>query len=321
VALLSRVVQSRSRILSIKTAQNSAVSTLEKLDDRTANLNERLREVEQKLHAANKAVKEIDFADVQENERARDQLDRKVRQSNQTIGRLKQTIKAKQAEVESKKRELNLKSQENVKSRFVAHHMNVAAQARTALTAAATAYETEARAAISHKVDKILEKVLRKDYTFQIDDDFSIKLMSGDNVVGSSSGESQLLGLLFTAALCEYSRDRLEDKTAFLTPGTVAPMVLDSPLGQLDDTYKLNTAEFLPTMADQVILLLSSSQGDAETVNTLRPHVGKEYLLQAHNTGAKGSRGVESKNIGGKDYALTLYDATEATTKVVEVPL
>lgn len=321
VALLSRVVQARSRILSIKMSQSSAVSTLDKLDARAANLNERLREVEQKLHAATQAVAGIDLADVQQNERARDTLARQVRESNQTIGRLKQSIKSKQAEVERKKRELNLKSQENDKSRLVAHHMNIAAQARAALTDAATAYEAEARNAISHKVEQILEKVLRKDYTFHIDDDFSIKLMSGENIVPPSSGEAQVLGLLFTAALCDYSRDRLEDKTAFLTPGTVAPMVLDSPLGKLDETYKFSTAEFLPTMADQVILLLSSSQGDAATINTLRPHVGKEYLLQAHNTENQDSRGDESKNIGGKDYPLTVYNAEQATTKVVEIPV
>ncbi|WP_204310755.1 hypothetical protein, partial [Escherichia coli] len=67
------------------------------------------------------------------------------------------------------------------------------------------------------------------------------------------------MSLAFTAALVAFAKSRVGMEDAILTPGTVAPLVLDAPIGHLDKSYRRATAEFLPEMAGQVVLLLSSS--------------------------------------------------------------
>ncbi len=73
---------------------------------------------------------------------------------------------------------------------------------------------------------------------------------------------NQLLSLSFIASLVEFSSQRVSAKGKWIA-GTVAPLVLDSPFGQLDETYKQAIATYLPKLADQVVLFVTSSQGEA----------------------------------------------------------
>ena len=106
-------------------------------------------------------------------------------------------------------------------------------------------------------------------------EDYVISLLNSDGIVlPKSSGENQLLGLAFTAGLIDFAKGRRKAKDYRLLAGTIAPLVLDSPFGQLDETYRATTAEFIPKMANQVVLLVSKSQGSEDVLNVLRDHLG-----------------------------------------------
>ena len=137
--------------------------------------------------------------------------------------------------------------------------------------------------------------------------------------MAKSGGENQLLGLAFTAALVEFAKIRQRAKDFALLPGTIAPLVLDSPFGQLDDNYRESTARFLPRMAQQVVLLLSSSQSNAPIVETLAPHVGKRYVLVRHNKGRLEGKRNERRKIAGREFEITVFDSEFNGTQIVEV--
>ena len=70
-------------------------------------------------------------------------------------------------------------------------------------------------------------------------EDYGISLVNqAGTQLPKSSGENQLLGLAFTAALVEFARVRQNADDYRLLRGTVAPLVLDSPFGQLDEDYR-----------------------------------------------------------------------------------
>ena len=133
------------------------------------------------------------------------------------------------------------------------------------------------------------------DYRLQIGDDFELLLLYRDGTpTPKSGGENQLISLAFIAALVDFARRRSEQSNNRLfIPATVAPLILDSPFGQLDDSYRGATAKFVSEMAPQVVLLVSSSQGKAEVIASLEGNVGKEYVLIAESLGL----GVISRRI------------------------
>ena len=49
---------------------------------------------------------------------------------------------------------------------------------------------------------------------------------------------NQLLGLAFTGAIAKFAKERQADVDDILLPGTVAPLVVDSPFGHLDPLYR-----------------------------------------------------------------------------------
>ncbi len=73
--------------------------------------------------------------------------------------------------------------------------------------------------------------------------------------VAKSKGENLLLNLSFVSALIEFAQMRSGGKWRFSVSGTTAPFVIDAPFGELDNTYKRATAEFLPKRSRQLIFL------------------------------------------------------------------
>ena len=129
-----------------------------------------------------------------------------------------------------------------------------------------------------------------------------------------------LMSLAFIAALVDFARRRSEQTSNRLfIPATVAPLILDSPFGQLDDSYRGATAKFVPEMAPQVVLLVSSSQGKSEVLASMEGTVGKEYVLIAENTGARGDKPQDFVTINGRRMATTLFNRERDLTQIEEV--
>jgi len=104
-----------------------------------------------------------------------------------------------------------------------------------------------------------------------------------------------------------------------LLPGTIAPLVLDSPFGQLDPAYRTTTAQFIPKRARQVVLLLSQSQGSPEVLEALQDRVGAEFLLVRHNREEIGDRKPESRYFKGEEFKTAVFDSAFDGTEVMEI--
>ena len=170
-------------------------------------------------------------------------------------------------------------------------------------------------------MNEILEATARRDYTFSFDERFQMHLFyANGKPVPRSGGENQLMSLAFISALVKFSQARAgRSDGSILIPGTVAPLVLDSPFGQLDRKYRIDTAKFVPELAEQVVLLVSTSQGDAEVLEAIKDRVGAEYVLISENRAVKGSKPIDKIVVRGREICQSLYGCPRDLTRIEKI--
>jgi hypothetical protein len=143
----------------------------------------------------------------------------------------------------------------------------------------------------------------------KISPEFAITVQfAGGSVLGKSSGENQFISMIFTAALVNFAKLRSGASGEFLLPGTIAPLFLDAPLGQLDKFYQLRIAEMLPKLTGQLVLLLTDSQGNAEVLELLEPYVGQHWTIVRHiKDKFSDGKPKDEITINGKTFVRCLY--------------
>ena len=289
--------------------------------------NDDLRKVEAEIQSLDADLLEISkelagnpIADISEKEAARE---RAKRQRNDAMSR-KVQVQTTIYNHERKKLELETKRNELVRKSEAARRFVRRAQLAAALTARLDsrlkAEEEAARTAIERDVDLIVQKFMRKSANVKLDSDYQLRLFDeGGREIAKATGENQLLGLAFTGAIAKYAKEREKEVDDILLPGTVAPLVVDSPFGHLDPLYRRAVAEFLPNLASQVILLVSTSQASDVVMSTLGDKIGQEYLLTRHNPSDGAGKLPETIEIRGKTYDMTRYGSDIEGTRITEV--
>ena len=315
-----RVSKVRGRLTSLKTERGKAPSRLLKAKGQLAEANEDFATAEAQLAEISEKLKGINFEDIAERERRRTELRDELREIDRRIGAFETNIKSSERERIDIDRQITELAKQDKQTAIYGRRRNLCEKIKGQLEVQLVQEEGAARKVLRAGIKKILEATTRKALNLNMTDDYVISLVNSDGTaMPKSSGENQLLGLAFTAALVEFANIRENAKDYRLLPGTIAPLVLDSPFGQLDDAYRATTAEFIPKMARQVVLLVSKSQGSDEVLEVLKEHLGAEYLLVRHNVESNGERKPESRYFEGKEFRTAVFDSEFDGTEIVEI--
>lgn len=129
---------------------------------------------------------------------------------------------------------------------------------------------------IQWKENEFQDIRITKDYDVFIKNKLGQEERPGD----LSDGEKLCLGLCFMSAIHNIS-------------GFDLPIIMDTPLGNLDTDMRHNIAEFLPNFVGnkQTVLLVTGTEYTEDFSDTLHPSVGKEYVIDWSNS----DEGKESK--------------------------
>ena len=129
---------------------------------------------------------------------------------------------------------------------------------------------------ISWKEDEFVDIIIDEDYEVFIQNRLGDLERPGD----LSDGEKLCLGLCFMSALHNIS-------------GFELPIIMDTPLGNLDVDMRHNIAEFLPQFVGdkQTVLLVTGTEYTDDFRDTIHSSVGKEYMIEWNNS----DEGKESK--------------------------
>jgi DNA sulfur modification protein DndD len=315
-----RITKVRARLSSLKNERAKAPDRLTAAKTRLAEANDDFSTAEAHLGEIHEKLKGINFKDIAERERRRQELRKEISDIDRQIGALENGRKDSEREKIVLEREIDELAQQDKKTALYGRRRTMCETIKGKLENQLTEEENLAREVLRAGIRKILEATSRKTLKLKMTDDYVISLVNENGIaLPKSSGENQLLGLAFTAALVEFAKMRKNAQNSQLLPGTIAPLVLDSPYGQLDPAYRATTSEFIPKMASQVVLLVSQSQGSDDVLSALKGHVGCEYVLVRHNKDSRGDREQESRYFMGKEFKTSVFDSTYDGTEIVEI--
>ncbi|TCJ41259.1 AAA family ATPase [Parafrankia sp. BMG5.11] len=319
-AVMSRVMTTNTALGRLEAGATRAWSDYERNNEDLRRVEAEIQRLDADLVEISKELAANPLTDIAEKEAARE---RAKTQRNQAMSR-KVDIQTSINNFERQKSGSESKRDELVKKSEAARRFVKRAQLSAALMARLESRlkseEEAAREAIEREVDAIVKKFMRKPATVELDKNYQLRLYDERKMeIAKSTGENQLLGLAFTGAIAKYAKEREKDVDDILLPGTVAPLVVDSPFGHLDPLYRRSVAEFLPNLASQVILLVSTSQASDAVMGTLADKVGQEYVLTRHNRSDGKGKQPEVIEIRGDTYDLTAYNSEIEGTRITEV--
>jgi DNA sulfur modification protein DndD len=317
---LGRVVRARSRINTLRDGCKEAIRSLQSTQELIAELNNHHRRLDQEILEIGKELEGAPIKEVSNWERQRQELVRKLSEADNRHGAIQLALRSYQAKIDRLQAEFDRTAVKTTKTAALITKRDLARHAMNTLKHLLGQHEEEARKAIAHEVNKILAVTARREYYFRLDEGFEMNLYyQTGKPVPKGSGENQLMSLAFISSLVDFSRKRALNPDGVLIPGTIAPLVLDSPFGQLDARYRVDTAKFLPTLADQVILLVSSSQGDNEVLAALDQYIGAEYVLISENRGPQAQKSSDPIIVRGQQFDTSLFNCPRNKTRAERV--
>lgn len=315
-----RIAKVRARLSNLKSERAKAPNKLTKAKERLAEANEEMASIEAQLGEIHDKLKGINFEDIAKREERRAELQNELSGIDRQIGALKTGIEDAEKQKNDIDQEINDLAQQDRQTAIYGRRRTLCESIKGTLELQLVEEEQQARKVLRAGIRRILEATSHKALTLRMTDDYGISLVNSEGMaLPKSSGENQLLGLAFTAALVEFAKVRENAQDYKLLPGTIAPLVLDSPFGQLDEAYRTTTAQFIPKMARQVVMLLSQSQGSQEVLDALQDRVGAEFLLVRHNREPIGERKQESRYLKGEEFKTAVFDSAYDGTEVLEI--
>ncbi len=197
--------------------------------------------------------------------------------------------------IRGKKREIDALDIADEKGKLAQRRLDAVSNVIAALKEIREVRYEELRQDLSDQLSDVWRGIAVKDYHARLDDDFRLSLTKDvggqvEPVRGASTGEKQVLSLAFVGALIAKAKNTFErsKQANHLFRGGLYPLVIDSPFGNLEVEYRRDVAKWIPTLAPQLILMVSESQFRQEVEQELLPRIGKEWILKCEtprNTG------------------------------------
>ena len=188
------------------------------------------------------------------------------------------------SEIAIGEREVEKVTARSEKEKLARKRLTFAQECQRVIQELHSALAEQTRKDISDKVNETFQAILWKDFYAKVDVDYTLRIykkvagVGEQEVFEKSTGENQVISLSFIASLVNIAKEKSQSKSFFFKGG-VYPIVMDSPFGSLDRTYREKVSEYIPKLAEQVVVFASNSQWSKEVETKCRPYIGKEYSL------------------------------------------
>ncbi len=315
-----KVMKARSVAANLKGCIEEFLDQIRLLDKEKSALDKVIGEEERALKDLESELSGIDEESIKKLTTARERLKAQEKELLRTQGALKAEMSRREEVITKTKRDLAVGGANSKAFQRVTTIQTGIEEMIKRCERRLDEFETSARSQVARMVNDFLNGFSRKDYQVRVTESFDFHLARTDGqVVAKSKGEKLLLNLAFVSALIEQAEARAKASGDFLVQGTVAPFVIDAPFGELDNTYRRATAEFLPTKVNQIAFLLSTSHWKGTVDETIRKKVGKEYILISNRTGEQGNKPTDPIEINGKTHYQSRYGASKDQTIIEQV--
>ena len=184
----------------------------------------------------------------------------------------------------------------------------------------------EMKKRLDEKVKNVFSRITIKPFYPELTDDFKLGLyhVGADGKarpVAKGTGENQVLSLSFVAAISELAREVAREETldSSLDEQGHFPIVMDAAFGSLDRNYRRDISRALVELAPQMVVLVSTSQGQGEVYSELQPYLNHLGIILAHTTA--GTDKSQKLEIGGHEFAYIDAKSDIDWSELLEVEL
>ncbi len=273
---------------------DSRSELFDKIEDDIRKRRERLdeiNEIAERLDEISDQISEKEKEDVNELERRRGTLEERITNLEQEKNRVENDIERIEGQISDIEDDIQDAREEEEKSKKARRRFLAAQRSREELEAKFEAYQDQVREQVDEKVKDIFDEIISKNYWTEIGEDYSLdvfKQVGGRSelvsAVPTSTGERQVASLAFIGALTYLTREQYKsNQNNVYFQGGLYPMVMDAPFGYLGTEYQRGVSQQIPTLADQVVVLVTEPQWEAEVKEHLERTAGRQYYLEYHD--------------------------------------
>jgi DNA sulfur modification protein DndD len=285
----------------------------------------KISEIESELDEIKKELEGNPREEVSSLQSRLSQLENDIETTNRAIGATKQDIKDTIESIEKlddeRKKHKGLEEQQKLANRRV----NAAVDARERIKQVYDNVNEQLLKKFETKINKYYHQISVTPYVAKLDSDYSLELYDQSiNVpipVARSQGESQVLCLSFIAGFIDLTKEwSAKSQSNIVGPANIEyPIVMDSPFGALDTTNRRHVTEHINSVADQVVMMVSSTQWKGEVSGASRGKIGRAYILSYH-TPKDDLNDKVSTELNGQTYDLVRKSPNDFEyTEVIEV--
>jgi DNA sulfur modification protein DndD len=260
--------------------------------DTIIKLTEQLDEISTKLTGKNSEK-------VASLENKRKDIEDQTAEFNRKIGQIDYELKKVEKELQEKEKEQSKIESLQEEDRLIKERIDACLTVENIFKQIYEVQEIMVKDRLQERISKVYSEFLRKGYNVAVSKDYELKVInSQDEEVSMSQGERQITSLSFIGAIVDIAREQYKskEKQAF-NEGGIYPLVMDSPFGSLDSDHRRRVAQGIPKLADQVIVIVSTSQWRGEVEEQLSNSIGKEYKLQYNDPRHNADEPYEYTNV------------------------
>lgn len=318
--ILNRVRRARSQLTVIRGDRKRAKEEITTALKDVATAENRVEQVSVQLKEVSAALKNVDIDSIRELEEKRARISRQLTEAISTSGAEQQRLNTATESLQrlrAKEKSMRSSQPEVQKYRRYISFIN---DIESELLAVLEESEASAVSILNAKINEFFDLYVRQDYKASITSDFEITMVDRNRqVVAKSDGQALLMSLTFISSLIALAKARLNASGEILTPGAIAPFVIDAPFGVLDNKYKGNVAGEIPKAVSQVVFLLSSSHWEGSVEKAIRGLVGAEYNMVLEVASEKKSDAIHNIQVLGNELETVRYNADIDRTVIEEV--
>jgi len=273
-------------LVALENARAEMFRDLRELCAQRQHIKTKLRELAEEIGQLEAQLEGKDVEEIAALQRKEHELRIKRFEIERKIGAIEKEIEQLQERHRQLDNERRKKEAENEKARLALRRMEACQRIRDVVQKILELRAQSVQDDLQRRMTEVYNRMLRKGYEAVIDEDYQLmvyKPMGESKVpVRMSQGERQVTSLAFIGALVDIAREQYErehERSGFFRGGYY-PIVMDSPFGYMDQDHRERTARNLPTLAHQVVVLVSSSQWEGSVKDGMQQYVGKEYVLQ-----------------------------------------
>jgi len=257
--------------------------TVDQSQEQITELRRKLGNLETELETVKQQLR--DYPD-QEIKRLQTELDTTEKELEDLLlekGRNEIEFKQKTEQLATLSQQLDQEQNKEEKHQLAQRRRQVTQEAINCIQQLKTDVERRFRVTLEQKVQQIFANISFTPHLPKLNHNYELSLVEQttgeEQLVAASTGENQILSLSLIGGIIDRVREWSANNTLIAPDSSTFPMVMDSPFGSLDEVYRRQVAKALPTIANQLVVLVTKTQWRGEVEQEMNAFIGKQYVL------------------------------------------